>query len=140
MFLFKYRFFEYADASAEDAAIDGLTGMRLGDKVLGVKRATADYGMPGAAWVPPIGSTPGFAPGSLPGTETECVRLTNMVSLFLVIFGYFWLFFLVIFISVWAIGLTSCFFNRSPARSSRIRRRRVRFWKIPKRNARGSVS
>ena len=89
---FWYRFFEYADASAEDAAIDGLTGMRLGDKVLGVKRATADYGMPGAAWVPPIGSTPGFAPGSLPGTETECVRLTNMVSLFLVIFGYFWLF------------------------------------------------
>ena len=94
VFLFKYRFFEYADASAEDAAIDGLTGMRLGDKVLGVKRATADYGMPGAAWVPPIGSAPGFAPGSLPGTETECVRLTNMVSLFLVIFGYFWLFWL----------------------------------------------
>ena len=54
--------------------------MRLGDKVLGVKRATADYGMPGAAWVPPIGSAPGFAPGSLPGTETECVRLTNMVT------------------------------------------------------------
>ena len=77
---FWYRFFEYADASAEDAAIDGLTGMRLGDKVLGVKRATADYGMPGAAWVPPIGSAPGFAPGSLPGTETECVRLTNMVT------------------------------------------------------------
>ena len=77
---FWYRFFEYSDASAEDAAIDGLTGMRLGDKVLGVKRATADYGMPGAAWVPPIGSTPGFAPGSLPGTETECVRLTNMVT------------------------------------------------------------
>ena len=93
---FWYRFFEYADASAEDAAIDGLTGMRLGDKVLGVKRATADYGMPGAAWVPPIGSAPGFAPGSLPGTETECVRLTNMVSLFWLfwLFGYlvFWYF------------------------------------------------
>ena len=133
VFLFKYRFFEYADASAEDAAIDGLTGMRLGDKVLGVKRATADYGMPGAAWVPPIGSAPGFAPGSLPGTETECVRLTNMVSLF-------WLFWLFWLSYIWAIRLTSCFFNRSPARSSRIRSRRVRFWKIRKRSARGSVS
>ena len=97
---FWYRFFEYADASAEDAAIDGLTGMRLGDKVLGVKRATADYGMPGAAWVPPIGSAPGFAPGSLPGTETECVRLTNMVSLF---WQLFWLF-LAIILVILAIG------------------------------------
>ena len=77
---FWYRFFEYADASAEDAAIDSLTGMRLGDKILGVKRATADYGMPGAAKTEIGGSAPGFAPGSLPGTETECVRLTNMVT------------------------------------------------------------
>ena len=75
-----YGFFEYADAAAEEPAMEGLTGMRLGDKVLNVKRAAYD---PGGGSVAGGSAPPGFAPGSFPAngeSASECVRLANMVT------------------------------------------------------------
>ena len=79
-----YGFFEYADAAADEAAMEGLTGMRLGDKVLNVKRAAYDGGVgQGVGQASGSAQAPGFAPGSLPAngeSASECVRLTNMVT------------------------------------------------------------
>jgi len=80
-----YGFFEYADPAATEAAIRGLNGMRLGDKMLTLK--LAGPGAAAALALSSLGSGAeattaayGHSALSLGGEETPCVRLKGMVT------------------------------------------------------------